>query len=549
MDLGFAAAEDDDEWSEGNRPPATPAFPDVEAVTIQPVTVTVTDGAQSVDSDKADHDTDVSSEPVMAAVTTPDDMESEPNFCSEPMIGEVPALSILTETPGVIPLAQAQVLYSSEDDVIEPPAGTLSMMPPPPIVHIVTPEERDRIMCPPPTGLPPTMPSIMNPVMRRGPPANPIHENEWTRYFVIKSNSHKNLVLSIENNVWATQPHNECRFNDAFDRSPYVVLLFSVNQSGRFQGYARMMSHVGSCEKDVFNGFGRPFNVKWLKLHDLDFQDLQSSMYDNPWNEGKNIRISRDGQEVPREMGASICQLIDQQVYELEPDEYPDDIEDPNPFKAPISLTENNNQARLVQQQQQQNQQQQGNVQASVQSNVWHPPTQSMPSQDPRWRQHPYPMPYPPQGPIYTRIDQQMDPRMHQDPRMHHERHRKAFFPNEPIYRETPIYHQPQFAPPRRPPMSPPRTSGNRRPSSRGYEEPRKFYRDEERRRESPRPNDRKNARDAPPVDVSRMSYAEYRKWHANEQRLGGADSDSSSSPVKRGRDHKRKRSRSRHRR
>jgi len=34
------------------------------------------------------------------------------------------------------------------------------------------------------------------------PPKSKIHSNPRTRYFVMKSNNHKNLVSSVENDVW-----------------------------------------------------------------------------------------------------------------------------------------------------------------------------------------------------------------------------------------------------------------------------------------------------------------------------------------------------------
>ena len=40
--------------------------------------------------------------------------------------------------------------------------------------------------------------------------------------------------------VWATQPHNEPVLGDAFAAADRVLLIFSVNGSGHFQGYARM---------------------------------------------------------------------------------------------------------------------------------------------------------------------------------------------------------------------------------------------------------------------------------------------------------------------
>jgi len=61
--------------------------------------------------------------------------------------------------------------------------------------------------------------------------------------------------------------------------SDKVILIFSVNMSGFFQGYAQMMSPVGWRRDNVWsqgigksNPWGRSFKVKWLQLNDLPFQ-------------------------------------------------------------------------------------------------------------------------------------------------------------------------------------------------------------------------------------------------------------------------------------
>lgn len=47
------------------------------------------------------------------------------------------------------------------------------------------------------------------------------------------------LDLSKENGLWATQKHNEGILDQAFRTSQDVYLIFSVNKSGEFYGYAR----------------------------------------------------------------------------------------------------------------------------------------------------------------------------------------------------------------------------------------------------------------------------------------------------------------------
>jgi len=97
-----------------------------------------------------------------------------------------------------------------------------------------------------------------------------------------------------------------------------------VNCSGCFQGYAKMISAVGSSKKThVFPGYARAFDVRWLRLDDLDFAEVAS--ISNPWNEHKSVKISRDGQELPNDVGRRLCEMVDQRVYKLDPAGYATD--------------------------------------------------------------------------------------------------------------------------------------------------------------------------------------------------------------------------------
>ncbi|XP_019054162.1 PREDICTED: YTH domain-containing protein 2 isoform X2 [Nelumbo nucifera] len=137
-----------------------------------------------------------------------------------------------------------------------------------------------------------------------------------TRYFIIKSLNHHNIQLSIERGIWATQVMNEPILEEAFHNSGRVILIFSVNMSGFFQGYAQMMSPVGWRRDNVWsdaggrsNLWGRTFNVKWLRLHNLPFQ--KTLHLKNPLNDYKPVKISRDCQELSQEIGQALCELID----------------------------------------------------------------------------------------------------------------------------------------------------------------------------------------------------------------------------------------------
>lgn len=138
------------------------------------------------------------------------------------------------------------------------------------------------------------------------------------RYFVIKSLNHENIHLSVNNGIWATQAMNENILDEAFHNSNKVILIFSVNMSGYFQGYAQMTSPVGLRRDQVWNRgnggrnpWGRSFEVNWLRLYDLPFQ--RTLHLKNPWNQYKPVKISRDCQELPPDIGEALCELLDGQ--------------------------------------------------------------------------------------------------------------------------------------------------------------------------------------------------------------------------------------------
>jgi hypothetical protein len=68
------------------------------------------------------------------------------------------------------------------------------------------------------------------------------------RYFILKSLTEYDLDLSVQKNTWATQRHNQDILNQAFRTSKDVFLIFSVNKSGEFYGYARMAGPVSRDE-------------------------------------------------------------------------------------------------------------------------------------------------------------------------------------------------------------------------------------------------------------------------------------------------------------
>ncbi|XP_036384365.1 3'-5' RNA helicase YTHDC2 [Megalops cyprinoides] len=131
------------------------------------------------------------------------------------------------------------------------------------------------------------------------------------RYFIMKSSNQRNIEISQQKGIWSTTPSSELKLNRAFQESSSVFLIFSVQGSGHFQGYARMCSDIGpeQCQDWGFMGLGGVFKVEWIRKERLPFQFAHQLV--NPWNDNKKVQISRDGQELEPQAGGQLLQLWD----------------------------------------------------------------------------------------------------------------------------------------------------------------------------------------------------------------------------------------------
>lgn len=138
-----------------------------------------------------------------------------------------------------------------------------------------------------------------------------------THFFLIKSNNADNVAIAKNKNVWATLPQNEANLNQAFKESRNVLLIFSVNESGKFAGFARMSSQ---SRRDLSHptwvlppsispkALGGIIELDWICRKELSF-NCTSHLY-NTWNESKPVKIGRDGQEIEPKVGSELCRLF-----------------------------------------------------------------------------------------------------------------------------------------------------------------------------------------------------------------------------------------------
>merc|ERR1740123_1463799 len=137
------------------------------------------------------------------------------------------------------------------------------------------------------------------------------------RFFLVKSSVSENVDLSKVRGVWSTPPANEGRFNKAFRESRNVIMIYSVKESGRFCGFARLASESRRDGPPVpwllppglsAKALGGVFKIDWICKKDLVFQKV-GHLY-NPWNENKPVKIGRDGQEIEPSVAENLCKLF-----------------------------------------------------------------------------------------------------------------------------------------------------------------------------------------------------------------------------------------------
>ena len=81
------------------------------------------------------------------------------------------------------------------------------------------------------------------------PPTKQPQLQASSKYFVLKAISHQTIDVSMEKGLWQFGNQTEKKLNKALRLGCEVILLFSVQGSGHFQGYARF---TGTVSRDLY---------------------------------------------------------------------------------------------------------------------------------------------------------------------------------------------------------------------------------------------------------------------------------------------------------
>lgn len=97
-------------------------------------------------------------------------------------------------------------------------------------------------------------------------------------------------------------------------QSESVYLIFSINESGGLQGFAKLLSVTNESSTGKFIDpknycyNKKTMNIKWLCFNYLSFRF--TSKLHNIYNDNKPVFIARDGQPINFETGFKLCNMI-----------------------------------------------------------------------------------------------------------------------------------------------------------------------------------------------------------------------------------------------
>ncbi|CRG95713.1 YTH domain-containing protein, putative [Plasmodium gallinaceum] len=142
---------------------------------------------------------------------------------------------------------------------------------------------------------------------------NNLIQNDKIKVFIIKCNQISHLYLSILYGVWATGKNNTRKFVNLFKENYTIIFLFSVNESGGFQGYAKMITLpiknlYDNLWGSITKRLGGNFRVQWIKTAKIDFDVFKNMV--NSYNDNLPLKKSRDGTELPLNLATIICNKL-----------------------------------------------------------------------------------------------------------------------------------------------------------------------------------------------------------------------------------------------
>jgi hypothetical protein len=147
--------------------------------------------------------------------------------------------------------------------------------------------------------------------------------NTDCKFFIIKSFDEEDIHKSIKYGIWSSSKNGNKVLSEAFnitkERSSFVYLFFSCNQSGRYAGVAKMKSECNFNRIfDLWatdNKWQGLFDVEWIFIKDVPLKEFKDIIIKMKNGVVEPITRARDTQEIPFEQAKTMLKINEKYEY------------------------------------------------------------------------------------------------------------------------------------------------------------------------------------------------------------------------------------------
>ncbi len=128
-------------------------------------------------------------------------------------------------------------------------------------------------------------------------------------FYVIRSKNYEDVHKSIKYGVWTSSKYNNKRFADAITQKKTIYFLFTVMNSNKFVGIAKVVEGpFMNAEFPYWGEIGKwigVIRVEWLCIRDLFFDNVTHIKY-----EDQCAYDWKDGFDLPTDVGYLLAKMI-----------------------------------------------------------------------------------------------------------------------------------------------------------------------------------------------------------------------------------------------
>ncbi|KAI8825828.1 uncharacterized protein EV422DRAFT_563661 [Fimicolochytrium jonesii] len=129
-----------------------------------------------------------------------------------------------------------------------------------------------------------------------------------SRYFLLSAPDYESVKKSQEEGTFSASDAKSSLLNSAFQSGHEILVVFTVENSRRFQGYGLMTAEAKADKRgDVADG-AKSFGVQWIRTGDVHQGKVREAL--RQIEGGSNIKLTMK-EELSKDVGVILCKVLD----------------------------------------------------------------------------------------------------------------------------------------------------------------------------------------------------------------------------------------------